>query len=177
MDRLPRLPVEGKNESLLRELDRGRDPAAINGEVGQNRRPRKIPVPDIVMGDLEVPDPPSGLDIERQKCVGVEIVSRPTASVIVVCWRLGRYVDNPSLVIHRKRRPRGGIPGDLGGAIEPAFIPGLAAKRYRLERPLEGASARIEGQDVARNVLEPGRIAAVIQGGADDDHSVGDDRG
>ena len=58
--------IEHVGERLLRDLDDGLDPAAVDGDVGEDRRRGIVVVEQIVMHRLEVPDALAGASASRQ---------------------------------------------------------------------------------------------------------------
>jgi len=57
-DRLPGFAVQGIQEGLLRRLENPLDGPSVDGHVHQDRRGRRVIVPDVVMDQLVVPSTP-----------------------------------------------------------------------------------------------------------------------
>src|SRR5881398_197057 len=68
----PRLAIEQEYEPAFADLSDGVDSFPGTGDRQQIGRGRQIPIPEIVVHSLEVPDTPPSARIERQQRVGKE---------------------------------------------------------------------------------------------------------
>ncbi len=78
---MPVRAIEQVNESLLAGLRDGIDYLAIVLHCQQHRRRWKIPIPDVVLDALKMPDSFSGFRVERQQAVGEKVVAHAIAAV------------------------------------------------------------------------------------------------
>src|SRR5690606_13578904 len=115
--------------------------------------PGDIPVPDIVMDGLKMPDAFARLDVQGENAASEEVVARMEATVIVVRRGLSAEVYDTTLRIGRYRGPGRCVPHRLPGVVVPGFVAELSGPRNRPEPPLEVAGAGIECQDITANVL------------------------
>ena len=147
--RFPGHAVEHIGESLLRHLRDGLDALAVDGDVDQVRRGRRIVIPQAVMNELIVPDLAAGRDIETDQALAIEPVAGPVAAVIVVSRRAHRQIDVAELFVDAHRRPYIGVADLLPGFLLPGLRAGLLALRYGVEGPEQTAGGRIKPPDVA----------------------------
>src|SRR5262245_7595030 len=152
------------------------DRPAVDGDIGQNRRTRNIPVPEIVVNELVVPDSLAGREIEGNQAVGKEVGARPMTAVGVAGWHLYRDVDAVELLIDRHLSPNTGI-----ARITPrVLLPGVDAKftwtRNRVKDPEPLAGTNVVAAHEPLLVRLAARIAPRGVSGAYDDRVAGDDR-
>ena len=102
--------------------------------IDEHGRLLRIPVPEVVRRELEVPLEPSSRGLQREDRVGVEIVALPLAAVVVGTRIARRPVERVELRIVRARQPRGAAAMFDVGA-RPCFRAGLARLRHRPEPP------------------------------------------
>ena len=167
---LARDAVERVDERLLRELRDGFDRPAVDDEVHQDRRRRIVPVPDVVMDQLVVPDALAGLRVEAHEARAVEIVAVALAAPDVGERRLGRQIDVAELGVGRHRRPNAGVARALGRAVEPRLVAGLAAPRESCGT--SRAACRYARRSRARRLSDSLRRrphADLVRGADDDD--------
>ena len=176
-DRLARLPVEGVGEPLLGRLHDDRHGLPVHIHIERDRRRRVVEVPDVVVHGLEVPYPLPGLDVEGDHARPVEAVARTEPPVEVDRGGIGRDVDDPPLGIGRHRGPGGDVARPLPRIVLPSLVAELPRARDHIELPHELTGARIVAEDVARDVLDPRLVVALLGGVAHHDDAVDDDRG
>ena len=68
--------IEDEQERLLAGDGDRLDRAAVDGDVGQNRRRRHVVVPERMVHELEVPLPLAGLQIDADEALGKQVVAR-----------------------------------------------------------------------------------------------------
>ena len=149
---------------------------AVHDDVHEERRGRRVVVPDVVVHELEVPAALARLHVERDDARAEEVVAGVEAAVVVDRGAVRDEVDESEFGVRRERRPRGHVTRPLPGVVLPRLVPELARPRDDVELPLELAGARVIGQDVARDHLLAGLVVTLLRGVADDDHVVHDDR-
>src|SRR6185369_17685491 len=87
--RLPGHSIEDEHLTVLgRQRDRVNCPAAML-EGYERRRRRKVPVPDVVIDRLKMPETPARLRVEREQRVRVQIVAVAVRAVEVRRRRSG----------------------------------------------------------------------------------------
>ena len=118
----------------------------------------------------------AGLDVEGDEAGAEQVVAGPEAAEEVDGRRVGRDVDQAALGIGRHRRPRRDVAGAPPRLVLPRLVPELARARDDVELPQRLAGARVVAEDVARDVLDPRLVVALLVDVADDDHAVDDDR-
>ena len=85
-----------------------------------------VPVPDVVMDQLEVPDALAGARVEADQAIGEEIVAGAVAAVEIAGRRLDRDVDVAEFLVGAQRRPGAGVAGVLPGVVLPGLVAELA---------------------------------------------------
>ncbi len=105
------------------------------------------------MHQLVVPDPLPRGRVDTDDRLRVEVVARPVPAVHVVRRRRRRHVYVAQLRVGREKRPDGGVPGELPGAVGPGFRSRVARLRNGVEHPAELARPDVERADIATNVL------------------------
>src|SRR5438105_3957356 len=73
--------VEDVRESLLRHLYDGLDRPAVDANVGEHRRRRRIEVPAIVMRQLKMPDALAGIGLDADDALSDPVFPEPMAAV------------------------------------------------------------------------------------------------
>ena len=170
-------PVEGEHSRHLGDLDRRLAHAAIDRDIGQDRRGRQIVVPQVVVDRLIVPDLFTGLGVQGDQGVGVQVIPEARPAVVVVIGRAQRHIDIAQLLVGAKRRPGLGFAARAPGVVFPGLDSGLSRVRHGVEGPEQRARARVVTANVAG---QRGRGAAVDAGGgrlaADNDDVAQDER-
>src|SRR5262249_20099034 len=133
--------------------------------VDQHRRFGGVPIPKIVRSELVIPAELSGLGVERQDAVGVQVVAQPVVAVVFGGGISGRPVEYARL-----RIVRAGEPGGRARMLDALALPAIGNRLARLGDSPEfpGFLTRglvVGGQESARAVL-----AAADSG----DHQVSD---
>src|SRR5262249_21088522 len=131
----------------------GLDGAAVDVDVGEDRRRRHVPVPDGMMDELEVPFAHAGFEIDRNEAFGEQIGAWPMAAVIVRCRRLDRYVDEAQLLIDRNMRPHSGVAVVHPGIVLPGLVAELAWPWNCIPAPQLLAGANVPGTHDALGVV------------------------
>ena len=80
-DRFAGDAIEHIEKGLLGHLRHCLDRLAVDGDVDQVRRCRRVVIPKPVMHELEVPDLLAGGDIEADQALAIEAVARTIATV------------------------------------------------------------------------------------------------
>ena len=145
--------------------------------VDEHGRAGKVPVPDVVMDDLEVPQPVAGVDVHGDDGVREEVVAVPVAAVVVVGRHLGRQVDDAELEIRADLPPDSGVAGVAPRVVQPTVVAEFVRARDRVEDPLAGAGVGVEAADVPLGVPHRARRAPGDVRRADDDRVAGHERG
>src|SRR5882672_4077168 len=110
--------------------------------------------------ELEMPLQSSGVGIQREHAIGVEIIAGPRAAIEVRRWITRAPVQRVEFGVVGSRHPSGASATQIRIAW-PTFRAGLAGPRYGPEAPGQLAGLRIEGGKEAS-------YAVVTSGGADD---------
>ena len=76
-------------EALLGDLSDDLPVDAVDGQIRQNGGRGVVPVPDVVVDRLEVPDPLPSLRVQRDEAGREEVVPRPVTAVEVSRCGLG----------------------------------------------------------------------------------------
>ena len=163
--------VEDVDEALLARLGHRLDRAAVDGDVGQDRRRRDVVVPERMVHELEVPLARSGTQVDAHQGLAEEVVSRPVAPVEVVRRGLHREVDQPQLLVDRDLRPHARVAVLGRGAVQPRVVAELARRGDRVKDPEALARAHVERPYVSLVVLVGLGREALPERGADE-HDV-----
>ena len=67
------IAIEDVEPALLGRLRDGLDLSAVDRDVGEDRRARNVPVPDVVVDELVVPVALAGLQVQRDEAVGEQL--------------------------------------------------------------------------------------------------------
>ena len=171
-DRLAGQTVEHIEERLLGRHGNGLDRLAVDIDVGQQRRRGHVIVPDRVMGDLEVPLQLTGVDVQANDAVAIEIVARTGAAVGVVGRIFDGHINQARFAVHGHGRPGAGVAVEVSRVLFPAFIAGLALLRDVVEDPEHLAGLGIERAGQALGVVLFKRLRAFLEGRTDQDDIV-----
>src|SRR6185503_4152250 len=106
-------------------------------------RRRDVVIPDRMMNELEVPLALTGLEINRNQALAVQVVSRALAAVVVRRGRFNRKIDETELFVHSDLRPHAGVAVDGPRAIQPRVVAELSGTWNRVERPQHLAGAYV----------------------------------
>ncbi len=169
--------VEDVDVALLARLGHRLDRAAVDADVGQDRRRRDVVVPERVVDELEVPLPLAGTQIDADQRFAEEVVAGAVAAIEVVGRGLHRQVGQAEVLVDGDLRPDAGVAVLLGRAAQPRVVPELARFRDRVEDPQALAGADVERADVA--LVVPVRLGRepLAERGADEHDVLGHDRG
>ena len=146
----------------------GLDRLAVDVDVDEDRRRRKVVVPHAVMHALEVPRALAGLRVDRHDRLGEQVRAGAMAAVEIVGRRAERQVDVAELLVGRHVGPHVGAAGVGPRIVAPRLVAELALLRNRVNRPQLLAGAHVEAADVAARPFLVRR--AVVNAGADHDH-------
>ena len=153
---------------------------AVDADVEQVRRHRRVVVPDVVMDHLEVPLALAGLHVERDKAVAVEVVARTMAAVLVAERHADGDVDQAEIRIRRVGRPRVVLADARRADLDPFFhvsapnSPGCGIRlNFQSCLPVLMSNPRIQ----PGRLLQARRVVAVDVRAADDDDVADDDGG
>ena len=120
----------------------------IHGQ--QNGRARQILVEQIVMHDLEMPEPLARRGVQREHAVREEIHPVPFAAVEIGLGCFRRHVNDPALFIERLPAPRHHARCGLISILRPRLVTHFAGARDEVENPPLCARPDIECADRAR---------------------------
>jgi hypothetical protein len=134
-DRLARRAIEHVREGLLRHDGDRLDRPAVHHEINEQRRRRRVVVPQPVMHELEVPDPLSRLGIEADQALGEEVAAGTMAAVVVVGGSAGGDVNVSELRIGGQHAPGIGAAGVRPRFLLPRRIAEFPLLRNRVELP------------------------------------------
>src|SRR5882757_2036875 len=141
--------VENVGEGLFGYLRNRLDAFAIDGDVDQIGRGRRIVVPETVMNELIVPNFLSCRSIKANQALAKEAVTEPVAAKIVVGRRAHRQIDIAEFLVGAHRRPNIGVTGFLPRIVFPALDTGLALLWHGMESPEQTSGDDIEAPHVA----------------------------
>jgi hypothetical protein len=164
-NRLPRVPVQDKRQSLLRKLYDD-----VSGRIAgvyrrKDGRGRTVVVEDVVVNGLVVPLPLSGGGVQGHHAVGKEVSPFPRTAVDKIARRRPGSKKHPApLLIHGQAAPRVSAAVHLPFLPFPRIIPELALQGYRVEDPLKFTGFHVVGAHVAWC-----RIVLLRYAGADDE--------
>ena len=146
-----------------------------DGEVAEHRDLRRIPVVNVVRGELVMPLEHAGVGIERQERAGVQIVALSIVAIVIRIRVAGAVVDEVQRRVQAlPRRARALARGPDGASTPehrfdagPSLAPPLARPGNGVEPPSAGPGLGVVGIDETA----AGEIAARHT----DDHLVLDD--
>ena len=174
VDPVERLPGRAVEEVQPARLPGRADPlhrVAVVLDVEQDRRSRRVVVPDVVVDLLEAPFDLPGVLVDRDDRRRVEVVALAVAAEPVVAGIARRDVEEVQVLVVRGGRPdRGAAAQVRRGVLRPGLAPGLARAGNHVGAP--DAVARF-GVD---RLQEPAR-AVVRADDADVDLPVEEERG
>ena len=91
--------VIGIREVLLRSLDDDRYFLAIDVDVHQNRRRRRVIVPDVMFDELCMPRAFASCRVERDQAGAVQVVARVETAVVINRDTIGRDVNDAAFLV------------------------------------------------------------------------------
>ena len=175
--RLARHAVENKSVSLFGDLRDGFHLFPGNRYIQKDRRCRDIPVPHIMVDQLVVPDPFTGLRIETHEAIGEEVVAEVGPPVEITGWHFHRNIDIAEFEISAERGPGTGVAAILPGIVFPGLIADLAGPGDGLKGPVLLAGANIETANIAGNIFFAGGGSTGQQRCANNHRILHDDGG
>ena len=134
-ERLSGRALENVDVTRLGDLRDGVDFATVARHGDQCRRGGEVPVPQVVLYRLEMPETLSGFRIEREQRVGEQIVPDTVRAVEVECRRAGGGEHDAALLIDGDARPGVRATGDLPRIGRPRIVSELAGARDRVKDP------------------------------------------
>ena len=145
--------VEHEKQSRLRRHRYNINHLALVPHCDQLRFGAQVQIPDIVMNDLEVPEPFAGACVQGNDAVTEQVLPRPPAAIVIVCRRAGGEVGDASFLVDRKIRPgvRSAVP--LVRIGRPRLIAIFTRQRDRVECPCRLSSEHIIGAEPAGRVV------------------------
>ena len=165
-------PVEHEQQALLRHLRDGRHALAVHGRLEERRLRADVPVVDVVMRELEVPDALARRRPQREQRRRVEVQARTAAAEVLI----GRVAErNEHHVVHgvdRHRHPHAGPAPILPAVQAPGADVLFAVVRDDVEAPDFLAGDEIERARIARHA-----VAATFTRARGDDGEVLVERG
>ncbi len=136
-------------------------PAAADFGVKEDWDVRRVPIVDVVRGELEVPFELAGVAVERDEGTGIEIVAGAGVAIPIG----GGIADAPVEEVQRgvvgAGDPSGAATG-FPGVVLPGFVAGFAGFWNGMEAPFPLACFCMVG-------VEPTTDAGFAAAGADDD--------
>src|SRR3954453_8556618 len=99
---------------------------------------------------LKIPDPLSGLSLQRNQTIGKKVVANAIRPIKVERGRARGHVENARLGIESHACPVVGAPAGLPCSSGPAVIAVFAGMRNRVEAPAELACANLVSANVTR---------------------------
>ena len=154
-DRFAGVAVVGVDVGLLGDLEQARDAPAADVDVEQDRRRRRVVVPDVVLDQLLVPDPLAGLHVQRDDAGAEQVVAGAEAAVVVDGRAVGRDVDQAARRVGRHRRPRRHVAGPAPRVVLPGLVAELARPRDHVELPHELPGLDVVGRGCRRARSRP----------------------
>ena len=133
--RLPGRPIEHVDPPLFGGLRDSLDRAAIDGDVGEYRGAGDVPVPDVVVYELIVPDALAGLEIQRNQTRREKVGAGTMPPVIVAGGIFDRQIDTAPFLIDRDLSPDPGVARVRPRFLLPRVVPELTEHRDRVEDP------------------------------------------
>ena len=125
--------IEQKQEALLGGLRHGVDRPAVTLHRDERRRRWKIPVPQVVLDRLEMPDPFARFRVEGEQRIGEEIVAESISADEHVHGVRDRHVHDAALRIQAHACPRRQIAAIGPGVLGPRVVAVFARVRKRVE--------------------------------------------
>src|SRR5690606_13663583 len=126
-----------KDKTLLGGLCHGINSFSIMGDGKQIWRGRKIPVQDIVVHKLKMPEALSGIGIQGNQAVGKKIFAGTVSSVKIKGSRACRSIDDTTFIINSQSRPVIGTSYYFIGMQigRPGIIAKFPGSRYGIDYP------------------------------------------
>ena len=135
--------------SLLGDLRHRLDAPPVDRHVDEVGRRGQVVVPDVVSGDLVVPDPLARADVQADQRVAEQVVAVPVAAVVVVGRRAEGQVHVAQLLVGAHQRPHVGVADGLPRVVLPRLVTDLAGAGHGPEGPEPLAGADVEAAHVA----------------------------
>ena len=152
-DRLAGDAVQKEQHRRLVHHGDGGNGFAVLLDCQKHRRGVQVQVPDVVMGDLEVPQIFAGAGIHGNQRVGEQVGALVVAAIAVEGRRAERQIGNAARRIHRQQIPDIYSGNLLPAVILPGFVEFLARARNGAERPDQLAGDHIPGARIAGGAL------------------------
>src|SRR5688572_32207283 len=104
-DRFTSDPIKDVQEPILARLGDRIDAPAFATDRDELGCRHQIPIPQVVVNCLKVPDALASPRVQREDAVAVEVIARAIRAVPVHAGRAGRYVNNAASLIERHVAP------------------------------------------------------------------------
>src|SRR5262249_20775964 len=170
-ERLAGEPVQYEDETRFGDLRHCGDVHTVPADGDQIGLSGKIPVPQVMMDGLKVPNPFTGGGVQRQHTIAEQVVALAIAAIGVSGWRGERAKYHTPFMVHAENGPRIHTPTVLPGLALPGVIAELAGTGNRVKSPYQLARACVKCPDVAARSLG---LAVRDQGPGD--HQIAVDR-
>ena len=158
-ERLARLALEHVDVAGLRDLRDGVHRPAIARHGHEHRRRGEIPIPEVVLHALEMPDALARPRVEREHGVGEQVVAEPVRAIKVERRRARRGEDHRAFCIDGHAGPRVRAAVDLVRLGQPRLVAEFARMRNRVKAPAQRAGLEVVGADVAGR---PGSVSLTV---------------
>ena len=173
------IPIEQKNVGGLGDLGDGiaLHPVPRHGDQIGGRR--EVPVPDVVVDGLKVPDPLAGCGIQGKQRVCEQVGALPVPAEEVRRGGSGGHVDDAPLPVDGHARPVVGSADAQVCILRPGVVAEFTGARDGVKGPPDGAGPCIVGTNVAGSrrlalrdphgqyqevfIYDPGRVGDQIQ--------------
>ena len=142
--------VEHERHVLLGQQGDRLDRPAVNRDVVQDGRSRRIVIPQAMMDDLKMPDSFAGPCVQADDALAEKIVAEPMPAVEVMRRGFHRQIDIAQFRVGAHHRPDACVTSVFPRAVFPGFIAELARLRDRVKSPEQFAGSRIVSSDVSR---------------------------
>ncbi len=141
-------------------VEREQQPGLVDDEERGNRRAAPLQVddersrlhvviPDIVVHELEMPDIPAGVRIDRDHRRREQVVAGTVDADAIVVRSPKRHVENAARRVKRHVAPYVDAGPVLGALPAPCVVPEFARTRHGVERPHQLARRRVPRACVA----------------------------
>ena len=145
------------------------DFSAVDRDIDQGRGSGDVPIPNVVMDELVIPDHFAGTGVEADEAIGEEIVACASAAVEIAGGHFDGEINEAEFLIAAERRPGARVAGVFPRIVIPRFVASFAVLRDGVERPEFFSCADVEAANVAGDVGLRGWRGAREQGGTHND--------
>ena len=128
-----------------------------------------------MVDELVVPQPLTGLEVNRDEAVGEQIITVTMPTVVVVGRHLGGEVGDTELLVDAHLTPGSGVARVSPRPVEPGVVAELVGSGNRVKDPPAFAGTCVDSADVALDVHHGPRRAPREMCGADQECVAGND--